>query len=32
MASATPDAVDTASETELRRAIVATERARLKAA
>jgi superfamily II DNA or RNA helicase len=32
MANATPDAVDTGSETELRNAIVATERARLKAA
>jgi SNF2 family DNA or RNA helicase len=32
MANATPDAVDTGSETELRRAIVAAERARLKAA
>ena len=32
MANATPEAVDTASETELRRAIVAAERARLKAA
>ncbi len=32
MASATPDAVDTGSETELRRAIVAAERKRLKAA
>jgi superfamily II DNA or RNA helicase len=32
MASATPDAVDTGSETELRRAIVAAERARLRAA
>ena len=32
MASATPDAVDTASETELRRTIVAAERTRLKAA
>jgi SNF2 family DNA or RNA helicase len=32
MAKATPDAVDTGSETELRRAIVAAERTRLKAA
>jgi SNF2 family DNA or RNA helicase len=32
MAKATPDAVDTGSETELRRAIVAAERRRLKAA
>ncbi|MGD0702156.1 MAG: DEAD/DEAH box helicase [Trebonia sp.] len=32
MASATPDAVDTGSETELRNAIVAAERKRLKAA
>jgi len=32
MANATPDAIDTASEAELRRAIVAAERARLKAA
>jgi superfamily II DNA or RNA helicase len=32
MASATPDAVDTGSENELRRTIVAAERARLKAA
>jgi hypothetical protein len=32
MANATPDAVDTASEAELRHAIVAAERARLKAA
>jgi superfamily II DNA or RNA helicase len=32
MANATPDAVDTAAETELRQAIVAAERARLKAA
>ncbi|HEX3960362.1 MAG TPA: DEAD/DEAH box helicase [Trebonia sp.] len=32
MAKATPDAVDNGSETELRHAIVATERARLKAA
>jgi superfamily II DNA or RNA helicase len=32
MANATPDAVDTGSETELRNAIVAAERARLKAA
>jgi SNF2 family DNA or RNA helicase len=32
MANATPDAVDTASESELRRRIVAAERARLKAA
>jgi superfamily II DNA or RNA helicase len=32
MANATPDALDTGSETELRRAIVAAERTRLKAA
>lgn len=32
MANATPDAVDTASETELRRRIVAAEQKRLKAA
>jgi superfamily II DNA or RNA helicase len=32
MANATPDAVDTGSETELRKAIVAAERARFKAA
>jgi len=32
MANATPDAVDTGSETELRHAIVAAERTRLKAA
>ncbi|MGH3245978.1 MAG: helicase-related protein, partial [Trebonia sp.] len=32
MANATPDAVDTGSETELRQAIVAAERTRLKAA
>jgi SNF2 family DNA or RNA helicase len=32
MANATPDAIDTAAETELRRAIVAAERKRLKAA
>jgi hypothetical protein len=32
MANATPDAIDTGSEAELRNAIVAAERARLKAA